>query len=306
MKKLTLILLFIACSCIGTFAADQTQATVVKADTAKTATTAANAAPGTSGTAAAGQQTATVNATKTTDCVLVEKGSKRQIVGWALIIVIVVVFLAVAIKSDILRDSIANPAGFVQAANATPQYANEGDINKIKKPFSLSKSQLGAWTVVISCTYVYLELCKYSSTSDISVTDTTVLALLGISAATATASSVINNSSGQQGVQIPSEGFFKDIMSDQNGINIHRFQNVVWTIIALILYLGKVPHVSCGELPTLDPSLIALTGISSATYLGLKINENNTPPLTPPASVVVPPVVPPPVAPVAPPPQMAG
>ena len=72
-----------------------------------------------------------------------------------------------------------------------------------------------------------------------------------------------------------------DILSDQNGVNIHRFQNVIWTVIAMVLFLCKVRYMGCGELPTLDGTLIALTGISSATYLGLKVNENNKPAIPP-------------------------
>jgi hypothetical protein len=65
---------------------------------------------------------------------------------------------------------------------------------KIPKPFSLSRSQLGAWTVVISCSYIYLELCKYVPTQQIPI-DNTLLALMGISAGTAAASNVIDTNS---------------------------------------------------------------------------------------------------------------
>lgn len=173
-------------------------------------------------------------------------------------------------------------------------------INNIPKPFSLARTQLGVWTVIISCTYVYLGLIKNFSLQDIAI-DSTILALMGISAGTAAVGSVIDNGTppAQQGQQYPSDNFLMDILSDQNGVNIHRFQNVVWTIVAMTLFLCKVRYTGCGELPTLSSTLIALTGISSATYLGLKVNENNTPAIPPPA--VAPPAPPvPPVPPVNP------
>jgi len=230
--------------------------------------------------------------------------SMHEIVGWSLIGIIVVLFMFIAVKSNLLRASITDPSSFMRAAKATRKHAHQTDIYKIPKPFSLSRSQLGAWTVVISCSYIYLELCKYVPTQQIPI-DNTLLALMGISAGTAAASNVIdtNSSPEQQGLQAPSEGFIRDILSDQNGINIHRFQNVVWTFIAITLYISQIPHLPCGVLPTLDTTLIALTGISSATYLGLKINENKPPALPhAPVDPTVPPVTPvTPVAPVTPP-----
>lgn len=222
----------------------------------------------------------------------------RKWLGWIIIVLIITLFVGVAWKSDLLRDQIADPVAFMAAAKLNPRYQNVTDINKIPKPFSLSRAQLGVWTVIISCSYVYLGLAKYFSLSDIAI-DSTILALMGISAGTTVAGSVIDNNAtpDQQGWQAPSGGFLMDILSDQNGINIHRFQNVIWTFIAMTLYLLKVPQMACGEFPVLDSTLIALTGISSVTYLGLKINENK-PPVIPPSvtsPVVAPPVVTPPV-----------
>ena len=74
----------------------------------------------------------------------------------------------------------------------------------------------------------------------------------------------------------PSQGFFIDILSDDNGISLHRFQNFVWTIIATIVYLYKVAMIPAGcILPELSDTLLTLTGISSATYLVLRSKEND-------------------------------
>jgi len=247
-------------------------------------------------------QVAKADTVKSNVAVCLPQTSCRKWLGGGIIFLIIILFLGVAWKSDLLRDPIADPAAFMAAAKLNAKYQNVTDINKVAKPFSLSRTQLGVWTVIISCSYVYLGLAKYFSLSDITI-DSTILALMGISAGTTVAGSVIDNNAtpNQQGWQAPSDGFLMDILSDQNGINIHRFQNVIWTFIAMTLYLLKVPQMACGEFPVLDSTLIALTGISSATYLGLKINEN-TPPVIPP-SVSPPVVTPPPVIPPAPGPQ---
>ena len=76
----------------------------------------------------------------------------------------------------------------------------------------------------------------------------------------------------------PSQGFFIDILSDDNGISMHRFQNFAWTLIAITVYLYKVTEIKTGcQLPELSDTLLALTGISSATFLVLRSKENDPP-----------------------------
>ena len=105
---------------------------------------------------------------------------------------------------------------------------------------------------------------------------------MGIFAGTAVASSVIDKNEMSDNrprhQNTPSQGFFVDILSDDNGISMHRFQNVAWTIIAITVYLYKVSQVTTGcQLPELSDTLLALTGISNATYLVLKSKENDPP-----------------------------
>jgi hypothetical protein len=206
------------------------------------------------------------------------EGGFFPVLGWILIGTIVLFFIYAAKTKDLLRGAIINPETFMAAARATPRYRDTENIADVKKPYSLYRTQLGLWTVVISCSYIYLQLCKYFPIQLIPV-DGSLLMLMGISAGTAVAGSIIDNNAApeQQGLVRPSEGFFNDILSDQNGINVHRFQNVLWTAIAVVIYLSQIPDIGCGKLPALDNTLIALTGISSATYLGLKVNENKPP-----------------------------
>jgi len=285
MKKLIFIVLFLA-GCSLWASADQASKDTTKKDTSKVAAGGhAGKTQGNGSTKVSGDQSGTKNGdqapAKTTakTCPDASSSDIRVWVGYALILLILGVFVGTACFSSLLRDPVTNPATFMAAAHAMPKYATEQDINKIPKSFSLARTQLAIWTVVIAVSYIFLELCryKYSAVPMITV-DKTLLALMGISAATTAAGSIIdsNGTQTQQDANGPSVSFFKDILSDQNGINIHRFQNVVWTMVAVTLYLCQIPDVTCGSLPTLDSTLIALTGISSATYLGLKINENKS------------------------------
>jgi hypothetical protein len=68
-----------------------------------------------------------------------------------------------------------------------------------------------------------------------------------------------------------SEGFGKDLLTDVDGINFHRFQMVVWTIVLGFLFcIGVYKQLA---MPAFSGTLLALMGISSGTYLGFKIPE---------------------------------
>lgn len=193
------------------------------------------------------------------------------------ITVISMLFLVLAINSNILRDEITDIDAFNSNAQAL-QKQNKWRLPKSNAPFSLTKVQFGLWTVIISSVYIYLSLFKGDCAVD--GINKTALVLMGIFAGTAVASTMIDknelNDNRPRYQNKPSQGFFIDILSDGDGISLHRFQNFTWTVIAMIIYLYKVSEVQTGcQLPELSDTLLALTGISSATYLVLKTKENN-------------------------------
>jgi hypothetical protein len=196
------------------------------------------------------------------------------VIGWVLIIGIIISFLALGRWTNILRDNV-DIGKFLDAAKSLPKYA-ETPPNKIPRPFSLSRVQLGVWTVVISSSYIFLILCNCCDMTKV-IINSTALLLMGISVGTTLVARTIdkNQASLKRHQNEPSEGFLVDILSDENGISIHRFQNVVWTVIAICIYLCYL-NVSKCKLPELDSTLIALTGISASAYVGVKINENKT------------------------------
>ena len=122
------------------------------------------------------------------------------------------------------------------------------------------------WFAIIFAAFVFLWLV----TGELPTLSGQALALLGISSATTMASVGISAdrtpAAGESGV------FFRDLLSDANGITIQRFQMLVMTIALGLMFLI---HVATRlTMPEFDASLLTLLGISAGTYVGLKIPED--------------------------------
>ncbi|MCX6245526.1 MAG: hypothetical protein NTU98_12600 [Bacteroidetes bacterium] len=145
-----------------------------------------------------------------------------------------------------------------------------GDNNS---PFSLGLTQLCFWTVVIASSYFYIWIV----TEELIPISSKTLILLGISMATTAGSKLIDfKKKDTDFIQARSGGFFSDISSDSIGYSVHRVQMILWTAILGIIFIKKV--VSEQQMPELDDSLLALMGISSAGFVGLKTMENTADP----------------------------
>jgi hypothetical protein len=78
-----------------------------------------------------------------------------------------------------------------------------------------------------------------------------------------------------------SHGFLTDIMSDENGVSVHRFQMVVWTAVLTLVFVYEVFRTFA--MPEFSSTLLTLMGISSGAYLTLKVPEKRSVPAPPPA-----------------------
>ena len=73
----------------------------------------------------------------------------------------------------------------------------------------------------------------------------------------------------------PSQGFWKDILSDPDGnAALHRIQIVIWTLILGIIYVYSVWENLA--MPEFSPTLLALQGLSAGAYLGFKIPDKKS------------------------------
>jgi len=71
-----------------------------------------------------------------------------------------------------------------------------------------------------------------------------------------------------------SDGFPRDLLTDADGVNFHRFQMVIWTIVLGCLFVYGVYRELA--MPEFSATLLALMGISAGTYLGFKIPEKQS------------------------------
>ncbi|HZP87712.1 MAG TPA: hypothetical protein VFB54_12920 [Burkholderiales bacterium] len=69
----------------------------------------------------------------------------------------------------------------------------------------------------------------------------------------------------------PSQGFWRDICNDGNGLSFHRLQIVLWTFVLGAVFVRAVADAM--SMPEFSETLLTPMGISNATYLGFKIPE---------------------------------
>jgi hypothetical protein len=227
--------------------------------------------------------------------------------SWAvlsLLLVLLIFFIALAKKSDILRD--------------------RPSVNGLKQSYSLARCQMAWWFFLVSASYCYLWIVLNNRDS----LTQGALILIGVSAGTGLAASVIDASKRQQRDQLQqerdqlsasvsalpaaiqaatdpataaqliadqqhkslrmaeiqsslaalpspigqSEGFFPDILRDETGISFHRFQMMAWTIILGFVFVSSVWRDFA--MPDFNATLLGLMGISSGTYVGFKLSNS--------------------------------
>jgi hypothetical protein len=169
-----------------------------------------------------------------------------------------------------------------------------------KKPYSYSRMQLAWWTVIVLSAFIAIFIVK----CDVATLDRSQLILLGITTATIAAARLIDNSDEKnpavlvRNQDLGSDNFMLDILSDENGVSIPRFQAVVFNLVFGIWFILKVMHNidiiadPSAIMPVLSDNNLILIGLSSGTYAALKTTENketslpNPPPL--PAAVTNP------------------
>ena len=150
-----------------------------------------------------------------------------------------------------------------------------------KQPFSLALFQMAFWFFLVIVSYVFIWLIN----DELDTITDSVLGLVGIGAATAIGATLIDqNKASMDAATSLSRGFLRDVMSDNTGISLHRFQMFVWTLVLGVIFVASVYRSL--EMPEFSASLLGLMGISSGTYLGFKVPENAAPAATaePPAT----------------------
>jgi len=176
--------------------------------------------------------------------------------AWAFTIVLIIVsiLLAFVFKTNLIKDK---------------------STQEIHKPYSLSRFQLLWWTVIIISCYILL----FAIRDDFALLSQSTLILLGISVAGTSFAAVVDYSQSDKDrhQDQPGVNFIQDVLSDDDGISVHRYQNLIFTFIFGIIFFYKV--LATGNMPNFGPLELSLMGLSTAAYVGLKTGENkNAPP----------------------------
>ena len=175
------------------------------------------------------------------------------------------------------------------------------DLSKASpRPYSWSRVQLAWWSVIIITAFTSIML----QTGHAPNLHSSTLVLLGISAGTTAVARVIDLADQQNSLvfrhqDLKTSNFFLDLLSDQNGVSIQRFQALIFNVVFGIWFIASVlgnlgdPNYCLTDFAKGDPNLaqcllhstdflipivtennLILLGLSSATYAALKITEN--------------------------------
>jgi hypothetical protein len=145
------------------------------------------------------------------------------------------------------------------------------EIDIAHRPYSLSRCQMLWWLFWVIVSYIFI----YMATGAIDTITETVLGLMGIGSATTLGAVLIDASDDSKPDSIrKSISFWQDLLNSkyQKGAGLHRLQLILWTMILTVVFLVSV--YSKLSMPQLSPTLLALQGIASGTYLGFKFPEN--------------------------------
>lgn len=154
---------------------------------------------------------------------------------------------------------------------------NQGDTLQ-HRTYSLGLVQMAWWFGIVMGSYIFL----WTITKGIPPLSSQALLLMGISGATGLTSVGLNAGMKKElPVGIKGE-FLEDLLTDANGVTLHRFQMLAMTVILGVMFIIHVATTL--TMPEFDGSLLALMGIAGGTYVGFKIPEKLVNPASPPAT----------------------
>jgi hypothetical protein len=217
---------------------------------------------------------------------VIRPSSWQFLVSGVILIAAIIFFCFLLNMSDILRDPGPDPLRLDRQAN-----------KKVvaRKPWSLALSQMAFWSFLTFGSYLFLWLI----TQDLDILPSGVVTLFGISVSTALGAVMLDLSKAgstvkdleerlktapeaekprisqeleQKRMELPtSKGFLTDVVSDGNGVSLHRFQMVVWTLILGLVFVGSVFNTLA--MSEFSDTLLTLMGISGLSYVGFKWQE---------------------------------
>ncbi|QHE76529.1 hypothetical protein [Hydrogenophaga sp. PBL-H3] len=147
--------------------------------------------------------------------------------------------------------------------------------------FSLAKVQLALWFFVIFSAFLVIWL----ATGNFDTLNSSILSTLSISAGTALGDTFVKaagpitatgtlQSGDTDGFLAPrwtARRFMRELVSDDEGCSIARFQMLAWTVALVIVFLADV--LDDLQMPVFGPELLYLLGLSTGTYVAHRLPE---------------------------------
>jgi hypothetical protein len=191
----------------------------------------------------------------------VRLGGTRLAIFVLVFIALGIGFLIVATKTGLLRDGEPSPKNL----------AGQDTIRPEERAYSLSRTQVAGWTLLVMCAYLFIWLITGEYNTEV---PRTILAILGISAGTYAAAATIDKDKvTSQGTTVAkTESVVPDLFTGSGGASLHRVQFGLWSVVLMVVFVVTVYDTLA--MPQFDNSLLGLMGISSAAYAGMKIQEN--------------------------------
>lgn len=159
---------------------------------------------------------------------------------------------------------------------------SQGKIMRKDIPVSLARFQFLFWLLIIFYGIIHI----WAITDTLAQPSGTVLLLLGISGGTLFIGRFIDNEAPAAATPaltpaqvaekfynsgLLSRNFLMDIMNDGKGISLHRLQLFIFTVFLGMVFTWQMLYSLA--LPQFSESMLALMGISSTTYAGIKTLE---------------------------------
>jgi hypothetical protein len=152
----------------------------------------------------------------------------------------------------------------------------DGGVNS---KFSLARVQMAFWLYLVTASFVFIWLVTgdYNgvltpqSLTLIGISSTTALMAISIGDGATVAPVAAPAATGAAAIWAAFRKFLTDILSDADGVALHRLQIVVWTLILGVVFFAEIFR--SFRLPTFDSNLLILMGISGVTYVGFKFQE---------------------------------
>ncbi len=196
-----------------------------------------------------------------------------DVLRWGIAVVLLLLQLFILVRLSLNKKSVFRA-----------MLKSHGSLTEADQPYSMSRVQLFWWTMIISACFVvaYAVTGSLKGANGQSIFNSSILLLLGISAGTTVTGRIIDtgHANNPAGIQYQRKKNYKnplyDIMSDANGISIHRFQAVLFNVIFGFIFIVQFFDTGSSMLPEFDSATLGLLGISSGSYLALKVGEPST------------------------------